>query len=265
LGMRFRLDLFANVRPVRCVDERLNPLKGVKAADIDLVVVRENTEGMYCGAGGVVYADSADEIALQEMVVTRRGVERVVRLAFELAATRRRAKVTLVDKANALPYAGGLWQRVFNEVASRFSAVTTDHLYADVAAMEMVRNPARFDVLVTENLLGDILSDLAATLGGGLGLAPSANLHPGRVSMFEPVHGSAPDIVGTGRANPMAAFATVALLLRNLSEDAAACAIESAIEETIRAGAVTPDLGGACTTAEVGRELRARTMERLST
>jgi len=263
LAMRFELDLYANLRPVRCLEERLNPLKHVKAEEIDLVIVRENTEGMYSGAGGSVHANTDREVALQEMVVTRAGVERVVRLAFDLARTRRRSKVTLVDKANALPHAGALWQRVFEQVAADFPAVETEHLYADVAAMEMVRNPARFDVVVTENLLGDILSDLAATLGGGLGLAPSANLNPGHVSMFEPVHGSAPDIVGTGRANPIAAFATLAMLLRYLEAGGAADAVEEAIAATIRAGAVTPDLGGERTTSEVGETVRNITMERL--
>jgi 3-isopropylmalate dehydrogenase len=264
LAMRFELDLFANLRPVRCLEERLNPLKGVKASEIDLIIVRENTEGMYSGVGGSVHVNTADEVALQEMVVTSRGVERVVRVAFDLAGTRPRAKVTLVDKANALPHAGALWQRVFSQVAAEFPAVETEHLYADVAAMEMIRNPGRFDVLVTENLFGDILSDLAAMLGGGLGLAPSANLHPGRVSMFEPGHGSAPDIAGTGLANPMAAFASLALLLRFLGEEDAARAIEWAIAAAVRAGRVTPDLGGVQATGEVGREVRRKTLERLS-
>jgi len=263
LGIRFGLDLFINMRPVRCLEERLNPLKHVKAAEIDLVIVRENTEGSYCGVGGKLYAGTAAEVALQEMVVTRRGVERVLRAAFDLARSRPRRKVTLVDKANALQFAGELWQRTFGEVASGYPDITTDHLYADVAAMEMVRNPGRFDVVVTENLLGDILSDLAAMLGGGLGLAASANLHPGQVSMFEPVHGSAPDIAGAGRANPLAALASFSLLLRHIGEGGLSEALDEAIGGTVRDGRVTPDLGGCCSTAEVGAAVRDRMMERL--
>ena len=263
LGIRFELDLFINMRPVRCLAESLNPLKHARAADIDLVIMRENTEGSYCGAGGTLRAGTAEELALQEMVVTRRGVERIVRAAFELAGARPRTRVTLVDKANALQFAGGLWQRAFAEVAAEYPGVVADHLYADVAAMEMVRNPGRFDVIVTENLLGDLLSDLAAMLGGGLGLAASANLHPGRVSMFEPVHGSAPDIVGTGRANPLASLASFALLLRHVGRAALGEALDDAIAEAVRDGCVTPDLGGNRSTSEVGASVRERTMARI--
>ncbi len=255
-GMRFELDLYVNLRPVRCLDERLNPLKHVRASEIDLVIVRENTEGLYCGLGGVIRPGSPHEVGLQEMVVTRRGVERIARAAFELARTRPRRKVTLVDKSNALRFAGKVWQDTFREVASAFPEVATEHLYADVAAMEMVRNPARFDVIVTENLLGDILSDLAAMLAGGLGVAASGNIHPGRVSMFEPVHGSAPDIAGTGKACPLAALGSFALLLRHVRRDDLALALEESIADVVRSGAVTPDLGGTCTTSEVGAAVR---------
>ena len=264
LGMRFELDLFINLRPVRCLQESLNPLKRVPAREIDLVIVRENSEGMYCGAGGIVHRGSPDELALQEMVITRRGVERIVRAAFEIALGRARRKVTLVDKANALRYAGELWQRVFAEVAASHPDVEADHLYADVAAMEMVRNPGRFDVVVTENLLGDVLSDLAAMLGGGLGLAASGNIHPGRVSMFEPVHGSGPDIAGKGVACPLAAFASFGLLLRHVGLASLADEVDGAIAESVRAGEVTPDLGGRCTTSEVGRAVRTRILDRVA-
>jgi 3-isopropylmalate dehydrogenase len=263
LGMRFELDLFINLRSVRCFEERLNPLKGVQARDIDLVIVRENTEGLYCGAGGRLHAGTPHEVAVQEMVVTRMGVERIIRAAFELARTRQRRKVTLVDKANVLQFAGELWQRTFGEVAAEFPDIAKDHLYADTAAMELVRNPGRFDVVVTENLFGDVLSDLAATLGGGLGLAASANLHPGRVSMFEPVHGSASDSAGAGRANPLAAVASFGLLLRHLGRPALANALDAAVTATVRDGIVTPDLGGKCTTAEVGEAVRERMLEQL--
>jgi 3-isopropylmalate dehydrogenase len=226
--------------------------------------VRENTEGLYCGAGGLVRPNSEHEMALQEMVVTRRGVERIVRSAFDLASTRPRRKVTLVDKGNALPFAGKVWQETFRQVAAGFPSVATEHLYADVAAMEMVRNPARFDVIVTENLLGDLLSDLAAMLGGGLGLAASGNINPGQVSMFEPVHGSAPDIAGTGRACPLAALGSFALLLRHVQRGDLAGALDAAIADVVRAGRVTPDLGGTCTTSEVGTAVRERVLERLA-
>jgi len=263
LGMRFQLDLFINLRPVRCLDERLNPLKHVAAGDIDLVIVRENTEGLYSGAGGSMHTGSSDEVAVQEMIATRRGVERIVRAAFDLARTRKRRKVTLVDKANVLRYAGELWQRTFGDLAAQYADVAKDHLYGDTAAMELVRNPGRFDVVVCDNLLGDILSDLAAMLGGGLGLAPSANIHPGRAAMFEPVHGSAPDIAGKGRANPLAALASFALLLRHVDRAHLADALDEAIAATVRAGTVTPDLGGTSTTAEVGEAVRERTLELL--
>ncbi|MBZ5588651.1 MAG: 3-isopropylmalate dehydrogenase [Acidobacteriia bacterium] len=263
-GMRVELDLYINLRPVRCIDERLNPLKHVRASDIDLVIVRENTEGLYCGAGGLVRPNSVHEMALQEMVVTRRCVERIVRAAFEVASTRPRRKVTLVDKGNALRFAGEVWQNTFRQVAVEFPEVMTEHLYADVAAMEMVRDPARFDVIVTENLLGDLLSDLAAMLGGGLGLAASGNINPGQVSMFEPVHGSAPDIAGRGRACPLAAFGAFALLLRHVHRGDLAGVLEAAIGDVVRAGTVTPDLGGTSTTAEVGTAVRERTLERLA-
>jgi 3-isopropylmalate dehydrogenase len=263
LGMRFQLDLFINLRPVRCLDERLNPLKHVSAGDIDLVIVRENTEGLYSGAGGSMHTGSNDEVTVQEMLTTRRGVERIVRAAFELARTRKRHKVTLVDKANVLRYAGELWQRTFGDLAAQYADVAKDHLYADTAAMELVRNPGRFDVVVCDNLLGDILSELAAMLGGGLGLAPSANVHPGRAAMFEPVHGSAPDLAGKGRANPLAALASFALLLRHVDRAHLADALDEAIAATVRAGIVTPDLGGTSTTAEVGEAVREHMLELL--
>jgi len=262
--MRVELDLYINLRPVKCLDERLNPLKYMRANDIDLVIMRENTEGLYCGAGGLVRPNSEHEMALQEMVVTRRGVERIVRAAFDLARTRPRRRVTLVDKGNALPFAGKVWQETFRAVGAEFPQVAAEHLYADVAAMEMVRNPARFDVIVTENLLGDLLSDLAAMLGGGLGLAASGNINPGRVSMFEPVHGSAPDLVGTGKACPLAALGSFALLLRHVHRGDLAGALDEAIADVVRAGRVTPDLGGSCTTSEVGAAVRECVLGRIA-
>jgi 3-isopropylmalate dehydrogenase len=264
LGMRAALDLYVNLRPVRCLDERLNPLRGVPARDIDLVIVRENTEGLYCGAGGVLRAGTPHEIAVQEMLVTRHGVERVIRYAFELAASRPKRVVTLVDKANALRHAGAVWQRAFGDVAAGFPAVRAEHLYVDAAAMLLVRDPARFDVVVTDNLFGDILSEVAAALQGGLGLAPSANLRPGGPAMFEPVHGSAPELAGAGIANPMAALASFALLLRHLGYASLAGAVEDAIAGAVRDDETTPDLGGGLGTAEVGAAVRRRVIERVA-
>jgi 3-isopropylmalate dehydrogenase len=251
LGMREKLDLFANVRPVRCRGERLNPLKRVLATAIDLIVVRENTEGLYAGVGGAVHGETEDEVAVEEMIVTRRGVERVLRLGFELAR-RRRGRVTLVDKANALRHVGSLWRRAFRTVAQDFQGVETEQIHVDHAALLFITEPSRFDVVVTGNLFGDILSEIGAALQGGLGLAPSANLHPGRTSMFEPVHGAASDLAGRAAANPLAAFASFALLLRHLRNEALADRLEAAVADVALGDVTTPDLGGTASTREVG-------------
>ncbi|HZS35498.1 MAG TPA: 3-isopropylmalate dehydrogenase [Polyangia bacterium] len=251
LGLRFKLDLYINLRPVRLLDERLTPLKGKRRADIDLLVFRENTEGLYAGVGGNFKKGTADEIAINEDINTRKGVERILRAAFD-AARRRRKKVCMSDKANALTFAHGLWQRAFKEVARDYPDVEATHLYVDVAAMELVRAPERFDVLVTSNMFGDILTDLGAAIVGGLGLAASGNIHPGRCSLFEPVHGSAPDIAGRGIANPIGAILSTAMMLEHLGERAAAAKIERAVERAVVEGHVTRDLGGALSTAECG-------------
>jgi 3-isopropylmalate dehydrogenase len=251
LGLRFRLDLYINLRPVRLYDERLTPLKGKRPSDIDMLVFRENTEGLYADVGGNFKKGTPDEIAINEDINTRKGVERILRAAFDAARGRRR-RVCMTDKANALPYAHGLWQRAWREVARDYPDVETHHLYVDVAAMELVRAPERFDVIVTSNMFGDILTDLGAALVGGLGLAASANLHPGRCSLFEPVHGSAPDIAGTGVANPLGAIASMALMLRHLDESRAADAVERAIEQAARGGHTTRDLGGPLSTRQCG-------------
>lgn len=264
LGLRRELDLFVNLRPVRCVDESLNRLRGVRPEEIDIVFVRENTEGLYCGVGGSLSRGGREEVAIEEMIATREGIDRVTRFAFRFARENGRRRVTLVDKANVLRHVGVLWRTVFDQIAAEFDELERDHLFVDTAAYELVRNPGRFDVVVTENLFGDVLSDLAAALQGGLGLAASANLHPGRTSMFEPVHGSAPDIAGTGTANPLAALASFALLLRTVGEARAASAIDDTIVALVRAGRVTPDLGGSSTTREVGEAARAAVMERLA-
>jgi 3-isopropylmalate dehydrogenase len=252
LGMRFQLDLYINLRPVQLIDAAMSPLRGVSSEDVDLVIFRENTEGVYVGMGGNFKTGTADEIAIEEDVNTRKGVERIIRAAFEYARSNGRHRVTLSDKANAMPHAGGLWRRTFAEVSAGFADIDSNAVYADALAMDMVLHPARYDVIVAPNLFGDILSDLAAALVGGLGLAPSASLHPGRVGLFEPVHGSAPDLVGTGRANPLAAVLTAALMLRQLGHDAVAGAVERSVRRAVRGGHTTPDLGGDLDTAAVG-------------
>lgn len=253
LGLRSRLDLYLNIRPLALRDPGLSPLRFAGGTSIDLVIFRENTEGLYAGQGRLEGEGTPEERAVSELVATRRGVERIVRAAFAHARATGRTRVTLADKANAAPHAYGLWRRVFREVAAEYPEVEADPRYVDALAMELVRAPGRFQVIVAENLLGDILSDLAAELVGGLGLAPSANLHPGRAALYEPVHGSAPDIAGTGRANPMAAILSGALLLRDAGATEAAERIEAAVNAALREGVRTPDIGGSATTEEVGR------------
>jgi 3-isopropylmalate dehydrogenase len=250
LGLRFRLDLYVNLRPVRIIAPGQSPLRTVPD-DLDMVVFRENTEGSYVGLGGVFKAGTPDELAIEEDVNTAKGVERILRAAFEYAALHGRS-VTLADKSNALRHSGRLWRRLFDQVAADHPDVPRRAVYVDALAMDMVLRPERYQVIVASNLFGDILSDLAAGLVGGLGLAPSANLHPGRIGLFEPVHGSAPDIAGTDRANPIAAILTAALMLDHLGHAGAARAIEGAVEEAIRAGATTPDLGGDLGTGGAG-------------
>lgn len=260
LGLRRVADLYVNLRPCRLRLPSLCPLKD-PGGPVDIVIFRENTEELYVGLGGRFKPGTEDEIATQESVNTHKGVERIARAAFEYAASAGRARVTLVDKANALVHAGQLWRRVFEEVGRRFPAVERDAQYVDATAMDLVRCPARYDVVVTSNLFGDIVSDLAAQVTGGLGLAPSANLHPGRWALFEPVHGSAPDIAGTGRANPVGAIACGGLILEHVNQPEAAAAVEDAIQASLQAGVVTPDLNGRATTREVGEWIAARILE----
>jgi 3-isopropylmalate dehydrogenase len=252
LGARMKLDLYINKRPVRLLKESLCPLKGRKRGDIDLVIYRENTEGAYAGIGGSLHAGTDDEIAITEMIATRRGVDRIVRAAFEDARTNGRGRVCMASKYNAIPHAHGLWSRVFKRVAQEYPEITATERFADVVAMDLVRDPTQFGVIVTSNLLGDILSDLAAQVVGGIGLAPSANVHPGQVSLFEPVHGSAPDIAGKGIANPLAAILTSSMLLRHVGRQEPAKRIDAAVDAVIAAGQTTPDLGGSMSTTEVG-------------
>jgi 3-isopropylmalate dehydrogenase len=251
LGLRFRLDLYVNLRPVRMIAPGRSPLRDVGPGDLDMVIFRENTEGSYTGLGGVFKQGTPDEVAIEEDVNTRKGVERIIRAAFE-HAHRHGLRLTLADKANAMRHAGRLWRTTFDHVATDFPAVEREAMYVDALAMDLLLRPARYQVIVASNLFGDILSDLAAGLVGGLGLAPSANLHPGRIGLFEPVHGSAPDIAGQDRANPIAAILAAALMLRHLGHDAAARAVESAVDAAIRDGATTADIGGSLGTAAAG-------------
>jgi 3-isopropylmalate dehydrogenase len=251
LGMRFQLDLYVNERPARLFDDRLTPLKGKTVRDLDLVVFRENTEGLYVGAGGAFKVGSPDEITIAEELNTRKGVERIIRHAFAWARAHGRTRVTMADKANAIP-AHALWRRVFEEVGAEYSDIQRDTRYIDAMAMDLVRTPESFQVIVTGNLFGDILSDLASVLVGGLGLAPSANRHPGRVAMYEPVHGSAPPLVGKDVANPMAAILSLAMMLEGVGEATAALAVERAVRAAIAAGVGTPDIGGTFGTRAVG-------------
>ena len=258
LGLRVQLDLYVNLRPVKLLDPRLTPLKGRTPEEIDFVIVRENTEGAYVDVGGVFKAGTPEEVALQEEITTRRGTERIIVAAFEYARARGRRRVTLVDKSNVLRYGHGVWQRVFWEVARRYPEIEATHQYVDAMALLMVQDPAACDVIVTTNMFGDILSDLGAALIGGLGLAPSGNIHPGRVSLFEPVHGTAPALAGKNVANPMGAILTAAMMLDYLGETTAARAIEQAVVEAMRADEVTRDLGGSLSTEEGGRAIAAR-------
>ncbi|MDQ3388761.1 MAG: 3-isopropylmalate dehydrogenase [Gemmatimonadota bacterium] len=252
LGMRFRLDLYINFRPIRLLHPRLTPLKDKREDDIDFVIFRENTEGVYVGMGGVFKRGTPDELAIQEDVNTRKGVERIVRAAFEYARAHGVDRVTLSDKANAMEHAGGLWRRVFAEVGAEFPEIEREALYVDMLAMDLVRRPERYRVIVTGNLFGDILSDLGSQLAGGLGLSASANLHPGRVSLFEPVHGSAPDIAGKGIANPLAAILSAALMLRHLGFAAHAGRVERSVRCAVHDGETTQELGGTLTTSAAG-------------
>src|SRR2546423_8498190 len=252
LGMRFKMDLYANVRPVKLLDESLCPLKNVKPEHVDFVVVRENTEGPYVDAGGVLKQGTPDEIATQEDFNTRKGVERIIRFAFELARRQGRRKVLMTDKSNVMTFAGGLWQRTFREVAAQYLDVQSSHMYVDALCMHMVRDPRQFDVIVTNNMFGDIITDLAAALQGGLGMAASGNIHPGKTSMFEPVHGSAPPFAGTNIANPFGAILTAAMMLNHLGLTREAEKIEAAVLEAVRQKKTTQDIGGALGTREAG-------------
>lgn len=261
LGLRFRLDLYINLRPVELLHPELGALKdrndrrsGGQAVsnDIDFVIFRENTEGVYLARGRI----EGDEYVAEEWN-TKQGVERIIRAAFDYAKRHGRKRVTMSDKANAVP-AHRIWQTSFKAIAADYTGIEAEHRYVDALAMELVRNPERFDVIVTNNLFGDILSDLGAGLVGGLGVAASANLHPGRPGLFEPVHGSAPPLAGKNVANPFAALLTGAMMLRELGQEDAARTLEQAVRDALAAGVRTTDLGGATGTREAAAWVREK-------
>ena len=258
LGTRFELDLYVNYRPVRLLHERLCPLKGRGPADVDFVVFRENTEGLYVSVGGRFKAGTEDEIAIQEELNTWKGVHRIVRHAFEFARAKGLTRVCMADKSNAMQQGHALWQRVFREVAAQFPGIEATHYYIDALAMYMVLDPGQFEVIVTNNLFGDIITDLGATFQGGLGMAASGNIHPGRTSMFEPVHGSAPKFAGRNLANPVGAIGSAALMLETLGLADEAAALDTAVLATVQAGEGTPDIGGSLGTRETGDAIARR-------
>jgi len=258
LALRFGLDLYANVRPVRLFHERLCPLKGVGVEDVNFAVIRENTEGAYVNSGGVFKKGTPDEVANQIEIHTRKGVDRILEYAFQYAERHGKTKVCMSDKSNVMGYAGDLWQRCFKEAASRHAGIQTSHLYIDALCLLMVRQPRDFEVIVTNNMFGDIVTDLAAALQGGLGMAASANINPGNVSLFEPVHGSSPPLAGKNIANPMGSILTAAMMLEYLGLNDAAQAVENAVVACVNQGQTTRDVGGSQGTREVADAVLAK-------
>ncbi len=251
-GMRFGLDQYVNMRPVKLFDEKLCPLKGKTTDDIDFVVFRENTEGLYVGTGGFFKKGTKDEVAIQESVNTYKGVERIIRYAFEYAKSHGCTKVTMSDKNNALRYEGDLWLRVFNAVGEEYPEIEKEHWFIDALAMQMIKRPEQFQVIVTNNMFGDIVTDIAAQLQGGLGVAASGNLNPEGVCMFEPVHGSAPKYAGKNTANPFGAILTAQLMLEHLGYKQEGQLIEKSVRRAVNRNQTTRDIGGTLGTREVG-------------
>lgn len=259
LGLRRGFDLYANLRPVRPLADRLSPLSACPGGKIDVLVVRENTEGAYVDAGGTWKRGTSEELAVQEAIATRKGVERVLAYAFQLASEHPSKRLHMADKHNALTHVGGLWHRTFEEVRRRFPEVESRHIFVDALCHDLVRDPSRFGVIVTSNLFGDLLSDLGAALAGGLGVAPSGNVNPEtRKALFEPVHGSAPDIAGKGVANPVAALLSAAMMLEWVGLREEASRVERAVRESVAAGETTPDLGGRLSTRQAGEAVLSR-------
>lgn len=260
-GLRFGFDLYANVRPCKALADRLVPLKGKTRADVDFVVFRENTEGSYVGIGGQMRRGTPDEIAINEDVNTRKGVERIIVAAFEHARRTGKTRVAMADKSNAMRHAHELWLRVFDEVKARYPGIEGRHVYVDALCLYLLQNPGDFEVIVTNNLFGDIVTDLGAGLQGGLGIAASANVHasdPTRLALFEPVHGSAPPLAGKGVANPFAALLTVGMLLTHLGVEGEEARIERAVTDALEAGRCTVDVGGQLGTADAAAYVRER-------
>jgi 3-isopropylmalate dehydrogenase len=261
LKMRFELDQYINLRPTRLLPGVPTPLKNIGPDDIDMVIVRENTEGLYCQNGGFLYKNTPHEVANQIEVTTRHGVERAIRFAFEYARIFNRKKVSLVAKTNVLRFAHNLWMRAFEEVKQEYKEIATDYHHVDACTMYMVTKPKIYDVIVTTNMFGDIITDLGAAIQGGMGMAASGNINPTRkaASMFEPVHGSAPDIAGKNFANPIATFLSVAMMLDFLNQPQAAAAINQACKDVVADPANhTRDLGGTATTTQVGDAVCAK-------
>jgi len=252
LGTRFELDLYVNYRPVRLLDERLCPLKNRGPKDVNFAVFRENTEGLYVSIGGRFKAGTEDEVAIQEELNTFKGVNRIVRHAFAFAKAKGLSKVCMADKSNAMQQGHALWQRVFKNVSAEYPGIQATHYYIDALAMYMVLDPGQFEVIVTNNLFGDIVTDLGATFQGGLGMAASGNIHPGKTSMFEPVHGYAPKFAGKNIANPIGAISSAALMLETLGMTKEAAAIDAAVLHAVKENQVTPDVGGQLGTSQAG-------------
>ncbi|MBK8171459.1 MAG: isocitrate/isopropylmalate dehydrogenase family protein [Sandaracinaceae bacterium] len=251
-GLRFGLDLYCNIRPVVCLHDRLMPLKNKTAKDCDFVVFRENTEGIYVGMGGQFKRGTPDEIAINEDVNTRKGVERVIRAAFEYAKTNKKTRVHMADKSNAMKHAHELWYRCFFEVAKDYPGIEAHHVYVDAMCLYMITDPSQFQVVVTCNLFGDIVTDLGAALQGGLGMAGSANVQPGRVSMFEPVHGSAPPLAGKDVANPLATVLTIGMMMTHLGFPDEEARLTDIVRRAIDTRNCTRDVGGELGTKAVG-------------
>ncbi|MCA9509049.1 MAG: isocitrate/isopropylmalate dehydrogenase family protein [Myxococcales bacterium] len=249
LGLRTKLELYINFRPVKLLHPRLSTLK--KQCDVDIAIFRENTQDIYGAVGGAINQGSTDEIAIDESIHSYKGVERIIESAFLYATKMNRKRVCLVDKSNAIKFGGSLWQRVFKSKAKEYPQVKAEHLFVDVAAMQMVQSPENFEVIVTSNLFGDILSDLGAGLVGGLGVAASANINPKTVALFEPVHGSAPNLVGKNTANPFAMFLSLGMMLEYLGFSDLKGLIEKSVTFAIEKSVCTPDLGGRHTSTEV--------------
>jgi len=252
LGLRFKLDLYINYRPVYLIDERLCPLRDKRIEDIQFTVFRENTEGLYAGCGGILKKGTPDEVALQTSINTRKGVERIIRHAFQWADEHKLTRVTMSDKSNAMRFEGDLWQRVFYEVAKEYPHIEPQHWFIDALLMQMVKRPEQFQVIVSCNMFGDIITDMGAQLSGGLGLAASGNLHPGRTSLFEPVHGSAPKYHKQNVANPLAAILTIGIMLETIGFPEANTRINDAVKTAVKTFQVPRDLGGNLGTKETG-------------